>query len=244
MLFKGTWIGAASGKIASNVASHNRGGQYLRQHVIPTDPNTERQQAMRIAMSSAAEDWGTLGQDYWDAWARFASSVRRSNALGDEGHRSGFNEFIRWVVPRLFAHNVLGTGWANYPAIPAGPQIQLTESPECDVIDDGATFEVKFDNSLPWASDPDSGLMVYIAARRGAHEPPVNDFILAQNHYWRGPWYLAGVIRGNEIPPTSPQTFALANPLVETQKLPYKIRLSTKLQGMSAEVGGHARFAP
>ena len=51
MLFKGTIGAAYSGKIGGVVASHNRGGQYFRQHVIPTDPATGLQSTMRAITS-------------------------------------------------------------------------------------------------------------------------------------------------------------------------------------------------
>lgn len=47
----GYLIGSMSGKAGNAVAARCRGVQYIRQHVIPTNPNTEDQQAQRARFS-------------------------------------------------------------------------------------------------------------------------------------------------------------------------------------------------
>ena len=47
----GAMFGSMSGKVGGLVASHNRYGAYLRNHVIPVNRNTERQDQVRSIFS-------------------------------------------------------------------------------------------------------------------------------------------------------------------------------------------------
>ncbi len=49
--------GEMSGSIGGNTYAHNKGGQYVRQRTIPTQPNSQRQVAIRSYMSMAIDAW-------------------------------------------------------------------------------------------------------------------------------------------------------------------------------------------
>ena len=83
MKFKGTLIGEASGSIASLTFSHNRGGQYVRQRTIPTNPNTVFQQAIRSLVSELTSRWqNTLTEAQRAAWDQYAVQVPLLDPLG------------------------------------------------------------------------------------------------------------------------------------------------------------------
>ncbi len=105
MLFRGLMVGAASGKLGSVVASHNKGGQYLRARVTPTGAvPTPYQSAVRNALSSLAAAWSSdLDPDQRSGWETYALNVTGTNRLGDSIQLSGINWYIACNTPRLQA---------------------------------------------------------------------------------------------------------------------------------------------
>lgn len=105
MLFRGLLVGAASGKMGALVASHNKGGQYMRARVTPSGAvATPAQGVVRNAMSSLATAWSQdLTADQRLAWADYALNVPGTNRIGDPIQLSGQNWYIACNVPRLQA---------------------------------------------------------------------------------------------------------------------------------------------
>ena len=56
----GAVIVAGSGKVGGHVASHNRGGAYLRTKVTPVNPNTSYQAGVRNRLATIATSWKGL----------------------------------------------------------------------------------------------------------------------------------------------------------------------------------------
>jgi hypothetical protein len=81
MKFKpGLLVGAASGKIGSAVASHNRYGTYFRVWVKPVNGLTGYQIVARDRLIEMSQDWKTLTAEYraaWDQWAQVNPIVDR-----------------------------------------------------------------------------------------------------------------------------------------------------------------------
>jgi hypothetical protein len=91
-----------SGKQGGIVFAHNRGGPYTRARNIPTNPNSDRQVAVRNATRSIAIAWdNVLTQPQRDAWETYASNVTWTNRLGQTISLTGLNHFIRSNVPRV-----------------------------------------------------------------------------------------------------------------------------------------------
>lgn len=96
--------GAASGKVGSYVASHNKGGQYLRARTTPTNPNTSQQQAIRNAVTTLSTRYvETLTAAQRTGWQTYAANVSMTNALGDQINISGISMYIRSNSSRLQA---------------------------------------------------------------------------------------------------------------------------------------------
>lgn len=79
-----TLMNSASGKLAGVVAANNRGGNYLRSRVIPSNPRGTQQSRIRAILASLASAWrSTLTTVQRDAW----------QLLGDD-QNTGENRFI------------------------------------------------------------------------------------------------------------------------------------------------------
>lgn len=105
MLFRGLLVGAASGKMGALVASHNKGGQYMRARVVPSGAvPTPFQSAVRNALASLSPAWSAeLTADQRAAWENYALNVPGTNRLGDSIQLSGQNWYIACNTPRLQA---------------------------------------------------------------------------------------------------------------------------------------------
>lgn len=105
MLFRGIVVGAASGKFGALVASHNKGGQYLRARIVPSGRiPTAQQSQVRNAVASLSAQWGsTLDDSQRAGWGEYALNVPSTNALGDSIQLSGQNWFIACNTPLIQA---------------------------------------------------------------------------------------------------------------------------------------------
>lgn len=76
-------IGRLSRSAGSTTAGHNRYGSYLRNRVIPTNPVTGAQTAVRDQFSDASQAWRDLTAAQRAAWETFGASVVRTDSLGE-----------------------------------------------------------------------------------------------------------------------------------------------------------------
>jgi hypothetical protein len=83
-----------SGKQGSTVASHNRFGPYLRNRVIPVNPNTVSQQAARNDLTVATKAWASLSAAQRAAWNAAASVVTLFDRLGRPYNPTGHQYFV------------------------------------------------------------------------------------------------------------------------------------------------------
>lgn len=104
------------GKFAGLVGSHNRGGDYFRQFVVPTNPQTVYQSAVRNDFANNSQAWRGLTQAERDQWNTVVSDYQRTNVFGDLRTPSGKALFQR------LNGNLLAAGAATItaPLLPAG----------------------------------------------------------------------------------------------------------------------------
>jgi len=117
MLIRMGMGGQLSGSVGGVVASHNKGGAYLRNRSVPTNPRTNRQQLARQALGGAAESWKTLTGAQREQWEGYSSSTPVVNRLGESITLSGFNMYVRayaFFVSAGEAAQVVSDG----PAVP------------------------------------------------------------------------------------------------------------------------------
>ncbi len=187
--------GAPSGSLGSGVASHNRGGYYVRNRVIPVNPNTGRQQTIRAFFTSLVNFWtNTLTQAQRDAWDAYGANTPVLDRLGQTIFLTGQNQYVRTNVPR----RQLGQA-----RVDAAPIIFDTGSPVTNlkVITDGTdnTLAVNLAGDsiansarvTDGASD-DGDIGLYLGA-------PIN----ASRKFFKGPYQLAA-----QVPIASAAVFA------------------------------------
>lgn len=204
MLIKGTFVSQPSGSLGGITASHNRSGYYLRSRIVPVNPNTVQQQAVRNLAGTLASAWvNTLTDVQRAAWDVYGSNVAMTNRVGDTIYLTGLNHFIRCNVPRM---------QALLPMVEDAPTIfSLADMTLPAIAVSEATQEctLAYTNTDAWAVD-DDGFMALSLSR------PMNPSI----NYFKGPYRYSGVVYGNTAtPPTSPELIDVPFPVVEDQRV-------------------------
>lgn len=121
MKFLPSLTGTMSGSIGGITASHNRAGMYFRNRVVPTNPNTTRQQSVRTNFSSCVNYWAnTLTAAQRLAWETFAANTPQTDVLGQSFFLTGQQAFIKANTLRLQATQAI---------IAAGPTTYNNGSP-------------------------------------------------------------------------------------------------------------------
>lgn len=89
-------LGELRGRLAGNVFSHNRGGDYVRLGTTPTNPQTSRQQTTRAILGTRSSSWtSVLTQNQRDAWDVYASGNPVKNSLGEDVYISGLAWYVK-----------------------------------------------------------------------------------------------------------------------------------------------------
>lgn len=91
----GPLAAATSGSIGGTVFSHNKGGAYVRNRSIPTNPDTASQQNVRAILSAQSQSWSDRTAAERAAWEQWASQNPITNALGDSILMSGHQSYIK-----------------------------------------------------------------------------------------------------------------------------------------------------
>ena len=94
-------LSSASGSLGGTVFTHNKGGQCTRSKVIPTNPKTPLQQAVRAALGGLANMWSTITAPNRATWTAYALAISLPDKLGAMRHISALAHFIRSNAVRL-----------------------------------------------------------------------------------------------------------------------------------------------
>ncbi len=183
-------ISAASGSLAGNTFSRNKFGQYIRSRAVPVNPGTPFQTAIRSALASLSNLWGsTLTAPQREAWDTYAANVTVLDPLGAPINLTGFNHYIRSNTPRLQA------GLARIDDGPTVFDLGTFTSPT-GFNGTAATdeFSFNFTNADAWANATGAAMLVFSGRQQQA---TIN--------YFKGPYRFAQSILGDDTtPPTSP----------------------------------------
>lgn len=205
MKIKGTMAVAFSGSLGGTTASHNAGGYYLRSRNVPTNPNTPRQNDVRIALSSVVAAWTQILTPAQRAdWNTFGANTPITDRLGDTIKISGISWYVKANVPRVQAF---------FPRVDDAPTVFALANLSTLSVGGFAAgppsqVDITFDNTDDWATAVGGGLLVYAGRPQN---PSIN--------FFRGPYQLAGSIDGAVIAPTSPATIDLPFPVVAGQRI-------------------------
>jgi len=194
-----------SGKQGGMVWSHNAGGPYVRNRGIPTNPNTDRQIAVRNAMRTLSIAWNTiLTQAERDAWEVYGANVSWKNRVGATIFLGGLNQYVRSNSPLLIN---------GLTRIDAAPTSYLLAAAEEDLVVTASeatqVASIAFDDSPDWVDEDGAYQFVYGGL-------PQN----ASKKFFKGPYRLMGLISGDSsTPPTTPASLAWPWPFAENNRL-------------------------
>ena len=221
MKFRGTIIGEASGSVASLTFSHNRGGQYIRQRAIPTDPATVFQQVVRQALSDLTSLWNDLlTQAQRDGWDQYALNVLIPDSLGEPRNIGGLGQYVRSNVPRIQA------ALARVDTAPVIFNLGPFTNPAVVSITAPTALSLSFDNTDAWANETGAAMLVY--GSRGNNQT-IN--------FFKGPYRFAATIPGDDTTaPTSPAAITMPFTLAAAQRAFVQVRVS-RLDGRLSGVG-------
>lgn len=216
-LFKGSMIATASGKYNGMVFAHNSAGQYFRQYVVPTNPNTTKQQEVRLNFGQMSIDWRDLLTEAQRMdWGAIAGTITATNAFGDPITLNGQQAYIRAATLAMQAGMPNPT---NAPEVtgetPLGMISAIGGTALTQII--GGTVG----GAPNWAGDDDGRLLIYL----GRGKSPATNF-------YKGPWQLVGTEAGVTATPIT--AFSVTNPVSNyqmVQALKYWIKLRAYLDG-------------
>jgi hypothetical protein len=211
MKYSSPIISHGSGSMGGSTYSHNRYGQYMRNRVVPVNPNSSRQAAVRSVFADLTQHWlNTLSTAQREAWDNYAANVAVQDKLGDSIYLTGFNHYLRSNTALL---------QAGLTRVDDGPVILTL--PETDtgfaVAASEATqlISVTFTDTLDLYDEDGAALLV--SAGRGVN-PTIN--------FYNAPFRFADSIDGNSgSPPTSPLTMTAPFSLAEDQRFFAKGRI-------------------
>ena len=148
----------ASGKFGDNVFARNPSGLYLRKHVDPDQPNSERQMDVRDRFSTFASRWATLTEEQRVGWNGLAALVTKTGKYGDLYNPSGHRLYIALNQTRAeFALATLDDAplgvEATIPVVGFVPTLNISAAPAVE-LKLGATADPLGTDLLVFATEP------------------------------------------------------------------------------------------
>ncbi len=102
--------GEMRGSLGGISFSRNKGGQYVRLRVKPTDPSSEAQMLMRVAMNNVSRLWSqSLTEQQREAWREYAANNQVPSRLGGWMNLSGHQWFCALNARNLRVGNPIIT---------------------------------------------------------------------------------------------------------------------------------------
>ncbi len=124
-------LGNLRGSIGGNTFSHNRGGDYTRRRVAPTNKNSTRQQTMRALLSSLASQWSSLlTPEQRILWSNWAGLQTKEGPLGNSINLTGINGFV-WCNTHVLD---AGDAILDNPPVDVAPNALLTMSADVSAL--------------------------------------------------------------------------------------------------------------
>jgi hypothetical protein len=189
MKFTSPVYSAASGSIAGVVYSRSAQGMYTRARAVPVNPNSTRQQIMRMYLDTAVTFWTeTLTEPERESWRVYAANVAMTDRLGASMFLSGQQQWTRSATMWLLKGGDLAD-------IATAPAIFDTGDPGTLILLGALTTGVitlGIAGAPAWAADADAAIFGFVG---NPQNPSVN--------FYKGPFRFMGVIPGNATPITS-----------------------------------------
>lgn len=149
----GPLIAEARGQIGGIVFSRNTHGPYVRENFSPVNPNTERQQSIRSALTLASTAWrDTLDFSMRAEWDQYAKNTPVVDKFGKAGYLTGFQQYVGHQViasmlglPALTL-SPLGFGHAVKPSLVTSDIATCHDNQKVNIV--AATFVDNYDPAL------------------------------------------------------------------------------------------------
>ncbi len=153
----------ARGSVGNVTFSHNRGGDYVRRRVAPTNPNSTRQQTMRTLLGTLAALWSsTLTPAQRGQWTTWAGNQAKEGPLGNSINWTGINGYVALNTHLLDA----GDARIDAPPVVVAPTGLLTLSVDVSAL---AVADVTF-TGTPLAANHKAVLFMSLP-QSGTAEP-------------------------------------------------------------------------
>jgi len=92
----GVALSSISGSVEGTTFARNRGGSYMRNKTVPTQPQTSAVQTRRAILSGLAASWAqTLTDDQRAGWSEYSRQVTLPDSLGQQRNAGGLGMFVR-----------------------------------------------------------------------------------------------------------------------------------------------------
>ena len=199
------------GSIGGQVHSKNRYGQYIRAKVVPVNPRSNAQSAIRSIMASITDKWSSvLTSVQRTAWETYAAAVTMTNRLGESITLTGFNHYVRSNTAR---RNV---GMTRLDVAPTTLSLPAQEEAfNISASSAAQTISVSFQAGGDWTSEDSAAMVLH----QGLPQ-------LVSRAFFNGHFRKIGTILGDSgSPPTSPQAVAVDFPIAEDQRQFVKARI-------------------
>lgn len=198
-----------SGSMNGIVFSRNRGGAYIRNRSLVTNPNTSFQVEARGNFRDAVDAWtNNLDDTSRSEWETYAANTPLVNKLGEPKLRSGQQMFIRSYQALAMVGGDAPTG------APAIFDLGTFTVPTIAADASDGEISIDFNNGDDWATQVGGFLSI---KQSRPQNPTIN--------FFRGPWRFVTSIAGALIAPTSPaEVPANFLPLTAGQRLFFEVR--------------------
>jgi hypothetical protein len=162
LITPGGLVGQISGKAGTHVFSRNRGGAYMRNHVVPITSTTADALAAKARLSNLSTAWGALTAAQrlaWEAWAQTNPAVNR---LGNQITLQGNAAFIQVNTRMLRA----GLAQLSDPPLGVAPDALTTLSGTYDI--GAGTFTIIY-TPTPLGATERFWMRTYVASSEGVN---------------------------------------------------------------------------
>lgn len=182
-IIPGAIVGKISGSLGGMTAAHGRGGYYLRNRVVPVNPNTPRQQAVRSSLGALVQGWSSLlTPAQRAAWSAYADATPRTDRLGESLILTGSQAYVAANTPRLqVTASTLTINLSRVDDAPTTPTLgePVTNVTQIDLTGDALTVSASL--NVPTSDDGD--VLLYVGSR----------LLSSGERSYRGPYQLAAV---------------------------------------------------
>jgi hypothetical protein len=158
-----------SGKVGLNVNMPGRYGQIRRAWVVPANPNTAPQLAVRGRLAAQARRFDSLDATAQDAWNTAAANQRTAARLGSSGPMTGLQYFVKLNC----VLTLLGQDPIDAP--PVVPSIDAPAPQNAVITNTGGTIAIKL--TVPTSPGTNTTLWASTGVNSGVRRMPALKFL-------------------------------------------------------------------